>query len=224
MIDVPQRVAAAVDAGALAVPEREDAVVPAFAAHLGLLRAPDRGRGEVLVEPRHEGYASLVQMALGAKHLRVDAAERRAAIAGNEACRVAARATVELLLHQQKTHDGLCASHQHAIFIKVVSVFERPGAEDGVERGGFGRSFRHVLHLSCDRDNAKARPGAGRNLRRSFFVSAATVYGLQPHRRNSIADRCCYGPRRKAIGQAWGQRARLPSDYASPEGHFKKAL
>jgi len=50
-IGVPQHIAAAVDTGALAVPDRENAVEFAFAPHLGLLGAPD-GRGrEVLVRP-----------------------------------------------------------------------------------------------------------------------------------------------------------------------------
>ena len=49
-IGVAEHVAAAVDAGALAVPHAEHAVVLALAAQLGLLRAPDRGGGELLVD------------------------------------------------------------------------------------------------------------------------------------------------------------------------------
>ena len=49
-VGVAEDVAGAVDARALAVPEAEDAVILAVAAHLGLLRAPDGGRGELLVE------------------------------------------------------------------------------------------------------------------------------------------------------------------------------
>ena len=49
-IGVAKRVAGAVDARPLAVPEAEDAVVAALAAHLRLLRAPDGRGGEILVE------------------------------------------------------------------------------------------------------------------------------------------------------------------------------
>ncbi len=49
-IGVAEHVAGAVDARALAVPDAEHAIELAFAAQLGLLRAPQRGRGEVLVE------------------------------------------------------------------------------------------------------------------------------------------------------------------------------
>ena len=49
-VGVAEDVAGAVDARPFAVPHAEDAVVFALAAHLGLLRAPDRGRREILVE------------------------------------------------------------------------------------------------------------------------------------------------------------------------------
>ena len=49
-IGMAEHVAGAVDAGALAVPHGKHAIELALAAQLGLLRAPDRGRGEVLVD------------------------------------------------------------------------------------------------------------------------------------------------------------------------------
>ena len=73
-------VAAAVDARTLAVPEREDAVVLAFPAHLGLLRSPYGGRGEILVEARLKQYTGRVERVLGAQKRQVETAERRAAI------------------------------------------------------------------------------------------------------------------------------------------------
>lgn len=53
-IGVAEHVAAAIDARTLAVPDREHAVVATFAAHLGLLRAPDGGGRQILVEARLE--------------------------------------------------------------------------------------------------------------------------------------------------------------------------
>ena len=49
-IGVAEHVAGAVDAGPLAVPDGEHAVVLAFAAQLRLLGAPQRGGGELLVD------------------------------------------------------------------------------------------------------------------------------------------------------------------------------
>ena len=60
-IGVAEDVAGAVDARALAVPHAEHAVVLALAAQLGLLRAPDRGGGEVLVEAGLEEDVVLVE-------------------------------------------------------------------------------------------------------------------------------------------------------------------
>ena len=53
-IGVAEDVAGAVDAGTLAVPDREHAVVLAFAEQFGLLRAPAGGRRQLLVEARLE--------------------------------------------------------------------------------------------------------------------------------------------------------------------------
>ena len=60
-IGVAEHVAGAVDARPLAVPHAEHAVVLALAAQFGLLRAPDRGRGEVLVQAGLEQDVVLVE-------------------------------------------------------------------------------------------------------------------------------------------------------------------
>ncbi len=74
MVGVAEDVAGAVDAGALAVPDAEHAVVLAFAAQLRLLRAPQRGRRQVLVEAGHELDVVRLQDALGAQHGRLEEA------------------------------------------------------------------------------------------------------------------------------------------------------
>ena len=53
-VGVLEHVAAAVDARALAVPHREHAVVLRAGEQVDLLRAPDGGGGEVLVDARLE--------------------------------------------------------------------------------------------------------------------------------------------------------------------------
>jgi hypothetical protein len=52
VVGVLEHVAAAVDAGALAVPHREHAVVGRVLVQIDLLRAPDRRRREVFVKTR----------------------------------------------------------------------------------------------------------------------------------------------------------------------------
>ena len=60
-IGVAEHVAAAVDAGALAVPHAEHAVVFALAAQFRLLRAPHRGGGELLVDAGLEDDVGLLR-------------------------------------------------------------------------------------------------------------------------------------------------------------------
>ena len=99
-IGVAEHVAGAVDARPLAVPHAEHAIVLAFAAQLGLLRAPQRGGGKVFVQAGLEHDVGFGEDAAGAHELLVEAAERRAAIAGDVARGVEAGAAVALLLHQ----------------------------------------------------------------------------------------------------------------------------
>ena len=66
-IGVAEHVAGAVDARALAVPEAEHAVELALAAQLRLLRAPQRGGGDVLVDAGLELDVVLVERALAAR-------------------------------------------------------------------------------------------------------------------------------------------------------------
>ena len=106
-VGVPERVARAVDARPLAVPHAEDAVVAPLAAHLRLLRAPHGGRGEVLVHAGLEEDVVRLEERLGALELLVEAAERRAAIAGDVAGGVQPGAAVALVLHQRQADDRL---------------------------------------------------------------------------------------------------------------------
>ena len=70
--------------GPLPYQSAEDAVDAALAAQFGLLGAPERGGGEILVQARLEPDVGGRRAALARpRHLQVDAAERRAAIAGD---------------------------------------------------------------------------------------------------------------------------------------------
>ena len=91
-VAVAERIAGAIDARALAVPHAEHAIVAALAEQLGLLRAPQRGRGEVLVDRRLDLDVVLVEKPSGGGELLVEAAERRAAVARDIARRVVAGA------------------------------------------------------------------------------------------------------------------------------------
>ena len=191
-IGVAEDVAGAVDARPLAVPEAEHAVELALAAQLRLLRAPQRGRGDVLVEAGLEADVVFVEDALRADELLVEGAERRAAIAGDVARGVEAGAAVALLLHQAEPHDGLEAGDEDAALGEVVLVVER----DVVERHRAGLrgqcalatkrapgSFRLVQRYSPSRRGSNAKKLSRlaisrRPRRRQGNVGAAVGYAF----------------------------------------------
>src|SRR5690606_2184310 len=78
-------VAAAVEPGALPVPEAEYAIDRGLWVQRHLLRPPHRGQGKVFVDPRLEPDVLGLQMPVRAPRLGVDARQRRAAITGDEA-------------------------------------------------------------------------------------------------------------------------------------------
>ncbi len=123
-VGVAENVAGAIDAGALAVPHGKHAVILALAAQLGLLRAPDCGRGEVFVDAALKPDVVLVQEWRGAQELAVEPAQRRAAVAGDIARGIKAVAPVELLLHQAEPHQRLESGNEDVAVAEVVFVFE----------------------------------------------------------------------------------------------------
>ena len=97
----------------------------ALAEQLGLLRAPAGGRRELLVEAGLEDDVGSRELLLGLPELQVEAAERRAAIAGDEAGRVQPVAAVALALHQQHADDRLRAGQEDALLAEIELVVER---------------------------------------------------------------------------------------------------
>ena len=124
-VGVAEHVARAVDARPLAVPDGKDAVVLAFAEQLRLLRAPAGGGGKLLVEARLEDDIGVGELLLGAPELLVEAAERRAAIAGNETRRIEAGKAIAFALHEQHADDRLRAGQEDALLAEIELVVER---------------------------------------------------------------------------------------------------
>jgi hypothetical protein len=114
---------------AFAVPHGEHAVVLALADQVHLLRAPHGGGREVLVHARHELHVVRFQVRLGFPQVFIEAAQGRAAIAGNEAGRVQARHLVAHLLHHRQAHQRLDAGQEDGALGGGVFVVEAHGRE-----------------------------------------------------------------------------------------------
>ncbi|KGW52136.1 hypothetical protein Y049_1810 [Burkholderia pseudomallei MSHR684] len=121
-VRVLEHVARAIDARALAVPHREHAVVFRAGIQVDLLGAPDGRRREVLVDAGLEHDPVRRQMPLRLPERQVEPAERRAAVAGNEAGGVEPRRAVAFLLEHRQAHERLDAAHVRAAAFERVLV------------------------------------------------------------------------------------------------------
>ena len=134
-VAVLEHVAAAVHARALAVPHGEHAVVLGRADQVDLLRTPDGGRGQVLVDAGHELHVVRFQLFLGFPQVFIEAAQGRAAVAGNEAGRVQAGSLVAQALHHGQAHEGLDAGQEDGAGCGRVFVVEADGGQAGCVGG-----------------------------------------------------------------------------------------
>jgi hypothetical protein len=124
-VRVTERVHRTVEPRVLAVPDPHDAVVLRRGQVLHELRAVDGGRGELLVEAGGE-----LDRVLGAEpaephHFLVEAAERRALVAGDEGRGVEAGADVGAVLVEQHAHERLDAAEEDRALLEDVLVLQR---------------------------------------------------------------------------------------------------
>ena len=161
-IRVLEHVAAAVHAGTLAVPHAEHAIDGRAGEQAGLLGAPDHGRAQVLVEARLELHLRGFEVLLGPPQLQVEAAQRRAAIAGDEAGGVQPGAFVAQLLHQRQPHQRLHPAQVDAPLGAAVLVLQRVvGIDHALGQVGVRRRRRGEFGGAGHGD-----PGAGDALAR----------------------------------------------------------
>ena len=125
VVAVLEHVARAVDAGSLAVPHGEDTVVFGALEQVELLRAPNGGGRQVLVDAGLEYDVVVLEELLGAPRFLVDAAERRAAVARDEAGGIQSRQEVPLALHDGQPYQGLGSAQVDAARRERVLILER---------------------------------------------------------------------------------------------------
>ncbi len=139
-VAVLERVAGAVDAGALAVPHREDAFGGSLGIRLDALRAEHSRRGELFVDRGQELDAGRVEPLRGLPRLLVDHAERRAAVAADEPARPDAGRRVARALHESKTDQRLRPGEENGAGAGAEVVGE--GVVGADERGWHGTALR----------------------------------------------------------------------------------
>ena len=112
-----QHIARAINAGPLAVPNAENAIQTRARGQMHLLRTPDGGRGQILIQPRLKHHIMCAEPFRLPRQFTVKSAQRRTAIAGNETAGAETLCRIHFLPQHRQTHqrmrprqqDGACA-------------------------------------------------------------------------------------------------------------------
>ena len=123
-VAVAQRVRRAIEAGSLAVPHAEHAVVLRAGQVARQLAAPGGGGPELLVQARDVPDVVLVEQLAIARELLVKAPERRALIARDHRAGRQARAAVGAMLVEHHAHEPLDAGEEDAALVEDVLVLK----------------------------------------------------------------------------------------------------
>src|SRR5262249_16870783 len=106
-VAVLKRVAAAVDTGALRVPQGEYAVVFGATKHIDLLGAPNRRRTKFLIDRRLEANMVSLEKAACAPQGLVKSTQGRATVTRDEAPCIQSSCDIALSLHHRQAHKCL---------------------------------------------------------------------------------------------------------------------
>ena len=151
-VRVAEDVAAPVDAGRLAVPHAENAVVARAPVEVGELAAEHGSRAEVLVHAGDENHLVLSQEVPVAFDRLVQTAEGRPPVPGDEGRRVETAAAVRAMLVEREANEGLDTGHEDTARLESILHLEGEGA--GSLQGRF--------HAAAPRAATRNAKGAGR--------------------------------------------------------------
>ena len=124
-IAVAEGVTCAVNAGPLAIPDAEYAIVFWLAVETHLLRAPDGGRRNVFIDTGLEYDVVIVQVLACHPELLVVCAERATPVSGDIARGIQPRRLIAKVLHDGQAHQRLGAGDENPAVGDGVLVIER---------------------------------------------------------------------------------------------------
>ena len=135
-VGVLEHVAAAVHARTLAVPHAEYAIDLGAREEIGLLGAPDHGRAEIFVQAGGELHPGGRQMLLRAPQLQIEAAQRAAAVAADEARGIQPGGLIAQPLHQRQADQTLHTRQVDPAFGPREFIVQRVVAVDAGRNDG----------------------------------------------------------------------------------------
>ena len=146
-----EHIAGAIDARTLAVPHRKDALHPRFVREVELLRAPDRGRRQVFIEPRLKHNLMLLQMRARLPERLIKPAQGRSAIARDKPGGVESGKPIALALQHRQANQRLRARHESTAAFESVFVVERDLAQRALQIGlNSGIEWRIHFEAPCE--------------------------------------------------------------------------
>ncbi|MGF6480660.1 hypothetical protein QFZ91_002823 [Paraburkholderia sp. JPY419] len=168
-----QRIARAVDARALAVPHREYAIDGTLGIGFDALRAEHGGAAEFFVDRGQKADIARGEQFFRLPQLLIDHAERRAAIAADEAGGVQAAGFVERALHQREAHERLGAGQKDPAARRGEIVGKLVVGESGRAVDGQASGHGGVSNVLARRAGGGVTDTAQR--KRLYFLALAGV-------------------------------------------------
>ena len=125
-IGVLEHVRAAVDPRPLAIPDAKHTIeLLGLGVQIQLLRAPQRGGRQLLIHPGLKHDVLRFQMFFGGPQRLVIAAQGRATVAADKACRVQPLLGITQALQHGQAHQRLHTAHEGAAALQGVFVIQR---------------------------------------------------------------------------------------------------
>ena len=111
-IGMAEHIAGTINARPLAVPNAENTIQARAWRQMHLLRTPNGGRGQILIQPRLEHHIMRAEPFRLARQFPVKSAKRRSAIAGNEAPGAETLRGIHFLAQHGQAHQRMRAGQQ----------------------------------------------------------------------------------------------------------------
>lgn len=121
-VAVFQRVAGAVDAGALGIKHGKDTIDSGVGKEVGLLAAPDRRCGQVFVEARREVDGMLFGKLARLPKCGIEAPQGGAPVTRHKAGGVESGCLITRVLQHGQAHQSMGARQQHTAFLAGIAI------------------------------------------------------------------------------------------------------
>ena len=124
-IGMAEHIAGAINAGTFAVPNAENAIQTRAGCQMHLLRTPNGGCGQILIQPRLKHHIMRAEPFRLARQFPVKSAKRRSAIAGNETAGAETLRCIHFLAQHGQAHQRMRPGQQDGAGAGFPTFFER---------------------------------------------------------------------------------------------------